>query len=231
MTSGIRFFLIAASLPAALGCSTVTKQLGAAKNFSQCEFRLKSIDDVFLGGTPVRDLASFSKLTGILSQDELPLTMTLRYEVRNPNPVSAIMNRVEWIMMIEDVEIMHGVIPQKVELPPGPISIAELPVYVQSDLKKIFTRQMASTLFQIASTLSGLSDKSVTIVTRVRPTIEIGGVSHELVDFVDTRFELTAEKARELRRGSKSDSASEPVTVPSTVPSTVPDLPRSVGSG
>ncbi len=186
------------------GCGTFFKQVGAAKAFSECKFRIKDVKNVTLGGTPASDLMKFSAIPTMwsqtLSQEQLWLKFTLVIEVRNPNPVRASMNKVDWILFLDEVEMVRSVLSEKIELPPGPVSIADFPMYIELDVKKVFSKESAAAWAKMAMSLSGMGDQKTKIHARIKPTIEIAGIDYELADYIDVNTEFSAEQGRELRQ-------------------------------
>lgn len=197
----------------ASSCGSFFKQMGAVKAFSECQFRIKEIKNVTLGGTPAGDLMKASALPVMLSQfsaETLMLNFTIVIEVKNPNPVSASMNRVDWILVLDDIEMLRGVITEKVSLPPGPISIADMPMLIELDVKKMFSSRSARSMIKLTASLAGIGEQTTQIKMRVKPTLEIAGVDYELADYLDVSKEFSAESGRELRRNLLAPTPAQP---------------------
>ena len=191
-----RVGLVLLALSTLSGCAGLAKQVGAAKGFADCQFRLKSVKEVSLHGVPAAELASFGqlalKLGSAINEEEFWLRFRLGIEVRNPNPISASLNKVEWILLLDDVEMVRGIVDEKIQLPPGPISIAELPIHIEVDLKKTFSRQSMMALFNLAVNFSGMGDRPTRLMARIRPTVEIAGLSYEFGNYIDVKHEFTS---------------------------------------
>ena len=79
----------------------------------KCEFRVTTLENPTLAGIDVSDISSLGDfgfadmgiLTASIMKGILPLDFTLNIEARNPNPATAAMNRLEYIALIDDVQI------------------------------------------------------------------------------------------------------------------------------
>lgn len=207
---------IAVAAAGMFGCAGLAKQVGAAKGFADCQFRLQSVREVSLHGVPAAELASLGqlalKLGSAFNEEEFWLRFKLNIEVRNPNPVPASLNRVEWILLLDDVEMVRGLVNEKIELPRGPVSIAQLPIKIEVDLKKAFSRQSMAALFNLAVNFSGMGDRPTRLMARIRPTVEIAGLSYEFGNYVDVKHEYAS------RRTPAPTPAPKPATTPSAEP-------------
>src|SRR5260221_2884638 len=105
------FVLLSMFLSNLCGCS-ILKQYGQMATFSKCEFRLESVEGTTLGGIPIQGVTQVSdlgfvnlaKLQTLLSGGTLPLEFTLNIEVKNPNSSVAAMNKLAWILYLDDNE-------------------------------------------------------------------------------------------------------------------------------
>ena len=204
------------SLAAVSACSGIAKQLGAAKNFADCQFRLHSVRDVSFQGVAADQLSGLgalgvARLGSAFSEESLWLRFTLNIEVRNPNPVPASMNRVEWMLFLDDVQMLHGTLANRVDLPPGPVSVAQFPVDMQIDLKRVFSRDSLSGLINLAVNFAGMGDRPTRLMAKVRPTIQIAGITYEFDNFIDVKTEYA----------SRPRVAPNPAPAPSDVPASI----------
>jgi len=122
-------------------CS-VLQQTSEIATFARCEFRIESARNMKLAGINIQDkrtLSDFSimemaKIGSVIAGGTLPLTFDLNMQVKNPNPGTAAMNKLDWILIIDDIEMTKGILNQRVEIPAN--TITNLPVAMSLDLMK-----------------------------------------------------------------------------------------------
>src|SRR5438046_234470 len=91
------------------GCSML-KQMEQMATFTKCEFRLASVEGTVLAGIPIQGITQASdigfvnlaRLQAALAGGSLPLEFTLNIEVKNPNASAAAMNKLAWILYLDD---------------------------------------------------------------------------------------------------------------------------------
>lgn len=189
------------------GCS-VLKQIQETKNFARCEFRLSTVENTRLAGINVqrikstRDLAiaDLAKFTVALAQPQLPLNLTLNVEVKNPNPENASLNRLEWRMFIDDIELLDGIVAEKVSVA-GNGGVSTLPLQISVDLKKALSGRSAEAIGNFALNLAGEGNKPTRFMLRIKPTIDVLGFQVEYPDYFDVKTEFTAGMGKAMRDG------------------------------
>ncbi len=187
------------------GCSVV-RQIQETKNFARCEFRLSTVENIRLAGINVqrirstRDLAlsDLTKFTVALAQPQLPLNLTLNVEVKNPNAETASLNRLEWRMFIDDIELLDGIVAEKVSVA-GNGGVSTLPLQISVDLKKALSGRNAEALGNFALNLAGEGNKPTRFMLRVKPTIDVLGFQVEYPDYFDVKTEFTAGMGKAMR--------------------------------
>ena len=106
----ILFFLV--SLYGLYSCTTLQQMA----NIVNCDFRMKSLTDPKLAGVNIQSKNSLSamsfsdvsKLTGAYLNKNIPLSFNLNIEAKNPNSQPAILNKFDWILTIDDIEMTSG---------------------------------------------------------------------------------------------------------------------------
>jgi LEA14-like dessication related protein len=107
---------------------------------------------------------------------EFPLTFVQNVEVRNPNlsDVAAI-NRLDWILLVDDKEITQGTNEQRVEVPPN--SITNMPLSFKIDLRKVISSGASSAFLNLVLNLVKQSKQPSSIKLKVKPSFNIAGVN------------------------------------------------------
>jgi hypothetical protein len=187
-----------------IGCG-VAKQIQEAKNFAKCEFRIRSIEGTRLGDVKIHNVKSLKDLSMkkaaeiamVLGSNSIPLSFTLNLQAKNPNPENAAMNKLEWILFIDEYEMVAGVLDQKVEVVQN--QIAEIPIQISTDLKEALKGKSRDAMVNLAFNVAGQGDNPTHILLKVKPSIEIAGVTIQYPGYIDVKMEFTAQQGKELR--------------------------------
>ncbi len=178
-----------------VSCSVV-QQTTEIKNFGRCDFRIESARNMKLGGIniqgkdAVNDLSIYeiTKIGTVIAGGTLPLTFDLNIEVKNPNPVMAAMNKLDWILLIDDIEMSRGLLNQRIEVPAG--SLANFPVFINLDLMKSLNGKSGDALINFAMNLAGTSSRPSRIKLKAKPTIMIGTTPVEYPGYIIIRTDF-----------------------------------------
>lgn len=189
------------------GCS-VLKQIQEMKNFARCEFRLATVENIALAGINVQrirsprdlNLTDGARFALALAQPQLPLNLTLNVDVKNPNAETASLNRLEWRLFIDDVELLNSVVEEKVSVQ-GNGGVSTLPLRISVDLKKALSGRSGEAIGNFALNLAGEGNKPTRFMLRVKPTIDVMGFPVEYPDYFDVRTEFTAGMGKAMRDG------------------------------
>lgn len=148
---------------------------------AKCDFRLKTVENTNLAGVNIQRVQKLSDLNFIdaarisaaMTGKELPLTFTLNVEARNPNATPASMQRIDWILLIDDIEMANGTNTQQVLIPANQGTII-IPLQISSDLKKSLTGKSGNAILNFAFNLGGAGNTPSRISLKAKPTILIG---------------------------------------------------------
>ncbi len=167
--------------------------------FTKCEFKMNSLTDTKLAGVNIQNLNSFTDLTFMdaanvtktLLGGELPLTFKLNIEAKNPNPATAAMQKMNWILYIDDNEITQGVLDQPVNIPPG--ETANIPLAIKLDLKKLFNDKTKNSLLNFAFNLADAGNYPTRVKLAIKPTINVAGIPIEYPGYFNLKKEFGAQ--------------------------------------
>ena len=160
------------------GCQVLTEVAA----FTRCTFDFEKISDVKLAAVDIQkanSLTSLSfteigKITSAILSKELYLDMTAQIKVTNPNAQKAAMDKLEWILLIDGVEITRGTTTERVEVPAN--GSGYLPVHTNFNLATTFSGQSKDALWSLARNIAGFGDKPSKVVLRVKPSITVSGI-------------------------------------------------------
>ena len=159
----------------------VVKQVQQVTSFAKCEFKLKEVQDVRLAGVSVQNkngsadlnLGDGIRLTAALtSGGPLALTFNLNVEAHNPNGQTAGLNRLEWILLIDDIEMVSGVNEEPVSIPAMGSTV--IPLRMNIDLRKALSGKSGQALLNFGFNLTGANGQPTRIKLKAKPTILIG---------------------------------------------------------
>ncbi len=167
------------------------KQIKELTTFLSCDFRLSAVDNIKMAGIDVQKFKSFTdlsftdgiKLLASVTSGSLPLSMTVNVEVRNPNKEKAALNKLDWILLIDNVEVANGTTTNRIEILPNNAS-GIFPIQVTTDLVKVLSGQSGKNLINFGLNLAGYGNKPTRITLKAKPTILIGASAIEYPGYI-----------------------------------------------
>ena len=194
-------FLFCTAL-ATLGACGVVRQVNELKNFARCDFRLKTMENTTLGGVDVQQIRSLAdlnllqagKIAAAYAGGSLPLDFILNVDVKNPNANPAAMNRMEWILLIDDVEITNGNLADRIEIAPNS-GITTLPIRIRADLRKALTGKSSESTINFGLNLVGAGNRPSRMTLKVKPSIMVGNTPINYPGYLSVGNEFGGAKA------------------------------------
>ncbi len=174
----------------------VVQQAAELNTFVQCKFKLKTVKNLRLANVDVQKVKDYKQLnmmdvinlTSAVTSGKIPLTFTLNMEVKNPNQKLAAMNRLNWILLIDGIEMTSGVVEQRVEIPSGNSTV--LPMKMKVDLKEVLKGETAKSIINFGLNLADASDKPTRITLKAKPTIVVAGRPISYPDYITIKNEF-----------------------------------------
>ena len=165
----------------------------------KCEFRVTTLENPTLAGVDVSDINSFGDfgfadmgiLTASIMKGVLPLDFTLNIEARNPNPATAAMNRLEYIALIDDVQIASGALDKRIEIPSSG-GIATIPLRLTTDLIEILKKDSRQALVNFGLNLADAGNRPTRVSIKVKPTILVGGIEIVYPGYFDVHYDFSS---------------------------------------
>ena len=164
--------------------------------FTKCEFKMNSLTDTRLVGVDIQNKHSFSDLsfmdaanaTKTFLSGELPLSFNLNIATKNPNASTAAMQKMEWIVYIDDIKMTTGIVDQPISIPPG--ETRNLPITVKLDLKKILNNKTKSALLNFGFNLADAGNYPTRVRLDIKPTIDVAGIPIEYPGYFSLKKEF-----------------------------------------
>lgn len=177
------------------GCAILTE----LTSFSKCEFSLHSMTDPVIGGVKAEGKASISDFTFFEVQNvaaqilkgTLPFSIDVNVEAMNPGPSTAAVNSLEWIAIIDEVQVAAGKVDERVEVAPSG-GRAVIPVPVNIDLFDLLKGDTPKTMINFIMSLYGMGDNTSELTMKIKPGVLIGGKNVVYPDYFTITKEFTA---------------------------------------
>jgi LEA14-like dessication related protein len=171
---------VAVTIALLQGCDVV-QQAQQAVNLTNCQFRIRSVENVTAAGVNVQNYKSIkdvsmtdaAKIMAAAAKTTFPLSMQLSMEGKNPNTASAGLNRFDYILFIDDIQMTAGSLEQSFVIPPNN-GIAVIPLQISIDLKKVLSGKSLDAIMNFGFNLAGVGNKPTRITIKLKPTIMIG---------------------------------------------------------
>jgi hypothetical protein len=179
-------------------CS-VLQQTSEIAAFTKCEFRIESARNMKLANVSIQgkdamsdlSMMEMTRIAGVIAGGTLPMTFDLNIQIKNPNPGTAAMNKLDWILFIDDIEMTRGILNQRTEIPANTVS--SFAVAMNLDLMKSLSGKSGDALINFALNLAGMSDMPTNIKLKAKPTIMIGSTPIEYPGYITIKQEFGAQ--------------------------------------
>ncbi|MEI8203987.1 MAG: hypothetical protein WCH34_13285 [Bacteroidota bacterium] len=131
-------------------------------------------------------------MTTSFASGKLPLSLMLNIDVKNPNSSPAALNKFEWIFLIDQTELIDGMVNQRVQVEPNG-GVSTIPLLITVDLKKVLSSQSANSLINLALNLVDASDKPSRLSLKLKPSIMIGSYSLSYPGYITIKKDFTSQ--------------------------------------
>jgi hypothetical protein len=179
-----------------VSCSPLQQLQALAK----CQFRLNTIENLQFAGINIQGKESVSNL-GILDagkiasvfllKQDMPLNFRLNMDVKNPNANPAALSRLDWILMIDDTEMVSGVTNEKLNVAANG-GVATLPLDFNINLKEAFAGKSKDSILNLIFALSGKNNRPSRITLKAKPYIQIGTASIPYPGYINIKKDFTS---------------------------------------
>ena len=160
----------------------VMQQVSQMSNLTKCDFRLESVQQLNLAGINVQNVKSISdlnmfdaaKIASAVGSQQFPLDFTLNIEAKNPNTSTAGMTKIDWILLIDDIEMTRGILDKQVTIPANN-GITIIPMKMHIDLQQALSGKSADAIINFGMNLAGTGNKPTRFTLQMKPTITVSG--------------------------------------------------------
>ena len=174
----------------------VMQQVSQINNLTKCEFRLESVQHLNLAGINVQNVKSVNdlnmfdaaKIASAVGSQQFPLDFTLNIEAKNPNTSTAGMTKIDWILLIDDIEMTCGILDKQVTIPANN-GTTIIPMLMHIDLQKALTGKSADAVINFGMNLAGTGNKPTRFTLQMKPTITIGSLPITYPGYLNVKTE------------------------------------------
>jgi LEA14-like dessication related protein len=154
------------------------------KHLSKCDFELESIQNTALAGVNFSEIKSsislnfndLNKVKKAFGEDEMLLSFTAVIKTKNPNNRTAAINKIDYIIYLEDIEMARGSVTKRVEIPASTVTF--IPIEVETNLKKVFKKESMLSIVNFAMNLNNKGTAPSNMKFQIKPTLMMG--KHEI---------------------------------------------------
>jgi hypothetical protein len=179
------------------GCD-VARQAQQVTNLASCDFRIQSVENVNLSGVELQNINSVSDLNisdvalilAGFASPTFPLSLQLNIEGRNPNSKDAGLNRLEWILFIDDIQMTSGILDKPVTIPASGAAI--IPVAVGLDLKQVLSGKSSAAMLNFCMNLTGVGNTPTRFKIKLKPTVIIAGTALTYPGYITVKTEYVS---------------------------------------
>ena len=158
--------------------SQLTSQVSSVANLVNCDFSLKNVNNISIAGVNLKNITSGNlsatdvvKLVAAYQSKQVPLSMDINVNVKNPTQQQAAMTAMNWILAIDGTDVANGASNRTYTIKPN--TTTTVPLGVNTDLGQLFSSKGVDALKNFASsfTSDGTSSK---VGLRIRPSMSVG---------------------------------------------------------
>jgi hypothetical protein len=177
------FIILYVSISLCLLSCGVARQAKQASNLASCEFRILGVGEVSVAGVQFDNIKSVNDLNltdaallmAGLASPTMPLSLRLDVGARNPNDSDAGLQRLEYILFIDDIQMTSGMLDTPVVIPAKSAQV--IPVHMVVDLKQVLSGKSGTALVNFCLNLSGSGSVPSRFTIKLKPTIRAGGTT------------------------------------------------------
>lgn len=193
-----KLILICFAAMTVMGCG-VNKQAQQIKALEKCTYRVKSADNITLGGASIKglinsqniNLASLPGLAFGLLRKDVPLRARLNMEITNPSGSLAAINEFEYKVLINNQELATGFVNQLVSVEPGATVL--VPVDINANVYQFISNgKVMSEISAFLSSAGTGQEKKGLVTLKIRPSIKVGNSLVKYPGFITIDKEVSS---------------------------------------
>ena len=153
------------------GCDGVEELV----NMLNCEFEVQNVEDFTFAGVHFDQLDSINDISdqdmaiieAAIEAKDAPLNFTIHILGTNPNDVEASVEKLQWILAIDSLNVAEGVVTDGFTIPAKSTNI--LTLVVNTNVTDIFEEDVLENVFNIYQEI--VNGRTSTVTIKIKPTI------------------------------------------------------------
>lgn len=190
LTYVLMFALMTMGFTACEQLSQIANQAAQVLNLKNCTFSVNGISEINMLGIDLSRGMSKSNLnasqilnvTNSLLNKKLPVTFNVNIDVDNPNSIAASLGKMDYIVALNDKEIISSTLNQGFSIPAN--SNGQVAIPISTDLFQLFSGESADAILNLAFKLAGAKSDPVNLGVKVKPFIKINNQSLAYPDYI-----------------------------------------------
>ncbi|MCP4521943.1 MAG: hypothetical protein GY827_09695 [Cytophagales bacterium] len=186
-----KFLYILLSFSLLLSSCRAYKELRALE---KCNFQATGVENIVLGGHKMDNkkqasdfsFSELSKLVKDYSNDKLILSYTIPVDAQNPNQKLAALNKVEWKLFFDKVEILQGISSKRVEIPAG--QKVNFPLDIKMNLSEVLSGKSLSEIKDLVLNLGEEHKKGNRLILKIKPYLRVGKKQIPYPGYIPVKF-------------------------------------------
>lgn len=162
--------------------------LSSIANLANCEYSLKNVSNVNVAGVNVRNVVNGNitatdvvLLAAAITNKQVPLSMDVNIDVKNPTQNSAKLTTMDWALDIAKTQFATGSTKQAYNISANTTST--VPLGVNTDLYRIFSRDGLNSLKTFASSFNN-EGKSSEVGLKIRPSLTVANQTIKTPNYI-----------------------------------------------
>lgn len=142
-----------------------------------CNYEYKEVTDISFLGYKGKDILSFGGAAAVTKAllgktETAPLGFTVHINVTNPNKTTAALERLNYKVSLDSVEIAEGQTEQSLVVISG--QTVDLPLGLSVDLKSALQSEKRATLVKAVKNLIGMTAEPTEVKVQLKPIFRVG---------------------------------------------------------
>lgn len=158
---------------------------------------MKTLTNTKLAGINIQNLKSFSdlnflhagSLTKAYLSGNVPLSFQLNIEGKNPNTTVAKIAKFDWILLIDNVQMVSGTNEQEYQIPANGATQL-IPLNISVNLLEVINKESKSALLNFAFNLADAGNKPTRVDLKIKPTIYVNSIPITYPGYIDLGTEF-----------------------------------------
>lgn len=164
------------------------------KSLKTCEFSAVGIENMELSGIKMDNKNGVSDFSFLeiarvgqdYAKNKLILKYTIPIQAKNPNTQLAALNRIDWKLMLDDLEVLKGTSSKRVEIPAQ--NSTQFPLDVTMNLSDVLSKKSLTELQEIVFNLEEEYKLENRLVLKVKPYLKVGSKQIPTPGFFKVKF-------------------------------------------